>query len=315
MPFGSMPTDVTKTPPPKAPVSTKKRHAPVASVPKAPVGYFLKTAVCILALLGSMVAFDFVCKDLADSYLLLIVPSWSATGMWFVWFGVTALLVAVTAGVMAVLVRPLWVAAIAMLLAGASFPLILGPDRTTIGSAVVFVLIMVLFLTYVSHQLKNQIHFSTHPLSDMKLLLLSLLFAFVSVAFGLGYAADAETRGFIIPPEIRAPLTETVIRLYGSTVESQASKQNLPPAQVAEVKKMARTQVQTMVDGAEAGLRQWKPYAAGVLGILLFLTLTTLLLFGFVPILIAWIVIWFLRATGFVRTETETIDVTHLTLN
>lgn len=295
--------------------SGKKRPSSDVRCPALGVGYFIKTAVCVLAFLGAMAAFCFVCKTPADRYLLLLMPSREATLPWFAWFGVTILLVAVFAGVAAVLVRPFWVALLMMIAAAALYPLILGLNTATLVSAGVFALLMIAFLAFVSRQLKNQIHFSAHPLSDMKLLLLSLLLALVCVAFGSGYAADAARRNYVIPPEIRAPLTDAVFGFYKSTIESQAKQQNAKPAQVTAAMDSARQQALKMADDAEKSIQPAKPFIPAALGVLLFLFLQSVfLILGFVPILIAGLVLWLLRLTKFARTEVETREVTHLTL-
>ncbi|MFA6099355.1 MAG: hypothetical protein WC750_00575 [Patescibacteria group bacterium] len=279
---------------------------------KIDAGYVIKTIVCILLFLASVAFFAYICRQLSDNYMLLLIPTTSATATWFGNLCVAVLFLAIMAGVVAILVRPFWLVIIAFLLSAVLYPLIVGPSLATWIAAGVFAVLMCIFLLYVANQLKNQINFSAHPLSDMKLLLLSLLVVQVCVAFGLGYVQDSVRRNYLLPPEIKSQIA--------GTIYNQLKINIIDPSQTTAAQKKtalaeATKNSQTAVDDLDKQLQPVKNYIPVVLGILLFFLLQTMvLILGFVPIVIARLLFMLLKITHFAHVTVETKEVKHLTL-
>lgn len=279
---------------------------------KIDAGYVIKTIVCILLFLASVAFFAYVCRQLSDNYMLLLIPTTYATVTWLGNLGVAILFLAIMAGVVAILVRPYWLVIVTFLLSAVLYPLIVGPSLATWIVAGVFAVLMGVFLLYVANQLKNQINFSAHPLSDMKLLLLSLLVIQVCVAFGLGYVHDSASRNYLLPPEIKTPIAGTIL--------NQLKINIIDPTQATAAQKKtaladATKNTQNMMDDLEKQLQPVKvgiPIALGVL--LFFLLQTMILILGFVPIVIARLLFILLRITHFAHVTVETKEVKHLTL-
>jgi len=275
-------------------------------------GYVIKTIACVLLFFAAVVYFSYVCRELGDNYMLVLIPTTVASLTWLIKLGVSISIFVLMAGVVALLVRPYWIVISAFLLSAFAFPLIVGPSNPTWIAAGVFAVLLCLFLLYVAKQLKNQINFSAHPLSDMKLLLLSILAAQVCVAFGLGYIQDSTRRNYIVPPEIKTPIVAWLF----SQAEAAINQQKATPAQKKIALEEARKKTQATVDDVE---KQMPPAAKGaipiVLGVSLFLLLQTILLvLGFVPILFAKLLFFLLRLTRFANVTVETKEVKHLTL-
>lgn len=278
---------------------------------KIDAGYVIKTIVCVLLFLAAVAFFAYVCRQLSDNYMLILMPTTAATVIWFINLGVAILVFAIMAGVVAILVRPYWIVIVAFLLSAVLYPLIVGSSMATWIVAGVFAVLMCIYLLYIARQLKNQINPSAHPLSDMKLLLLSLLVVQICVAFGLGYIYDSTRRDYVLPPEIRAPIASGLL----SQATANINQAKATDAQKKVALEAANKQVQTTVDDVEKQFQAVKYAIPYVLGVLLFFILQTILLvLGFLPIAIAKLVFIILKATRFAHVTVETREIKHLTL-
>lgn len=278
---------------------------------KIDAGYVIKTIICILLFFAAVAFFSFVCRQLSDNYMLLLIPTTAATVTWLGNLGVAILVFAIMAGVVAILIRPYWIVIVTFFLSALLYPLIVGLSLATLITAGVFAVLMCLFLLYIARQLKNQINFSAHPLSDMKLLLLSLLAVQVCVAFGMGYVYDSARRNYVLPPEIKAQIAGGLL----GQATANINQAKATPAQKKTALDAAGKQVQTTADDLEKQFQAVKSYIPAVLGVILFLLLqTVLLIFGFVPIAIAKLLLILLKITHFANVTVETREVKHLTL-
>lgn len=243
--------------------------------------------------------------------MLLLIPTTAATVTWLGNLGVAILVFAIMAGVVAILIRPYWIVIVTFFLSALLYPLIVGLSLATLITAGVFAVLMCLFLLYIARQLKNQINFSAHPLSDMKLLLLSLLAVQVCVAFGMGYVYDSARRNYVLPPEIKAQIAGGLL----GQATANINQAKATPAQKKTALDAAGKQVQTTADDLEKQFQAVKSYIPAVFGVILFLLLqTVLLIFGFVPIAIAKLLLILLKITHFANVTVETREVKHLTL-
>lgn len=287
--------------------ASSKKRSPF----KISAGYVIKTVVCALLFLASVAFFAYICRQLSDNYMLLLIPTTSATATWFGNLGVAIFVLAIMAGVVAILVRPYWIVIVTFLASAVLFPLMVESTFSTWIVAGIYAVLMGIYLLYVANQLRNQINFSAHPLSDMKLLLLTLLAVQVCVAFGLGYMHDASRRGYLIPPEIKAPIVNGLLgQAKGSIDQAKAT-----PAQKKTALDDATKKSQTTVDDMEKQLQPVKNYIPVALGVILFFFLQTIfLILGFVPIVFARLLFMLLKITHFANVTVETKEVKHLTL-
>ncbi len=287
--------------------SSDKKIAPS----KIDAGYVIKSSACILLFFAAVAFFSYVCRQLSDNYMLLLMPTTYATVAWLVNLGVSVFLLVIMAGIVAVLVRPYWLVIATFVVSAVLYPLIMGSSNAVWITAGVFAALMCLFLMYVSKQLSNQINFSAHPLSDMKLLLLSLLAIQVCVAFGLGYVNDSARRNYILPPEIKTQIVGGLMSQATGMINSQKAAPALKKVALDEAGKKA----QTASDDIEKQFQGIKTYIPIVLGVLLFFVLQTIfLILGFVPIACAKLLFFLLRITHFANVSVETKEVKHLTL-
>jgi len=171
------------------------------------------------------------------------------------------------------------------------------------------------FMGYVMKQMKNQIHFSSHPLSDMKLLLLMSMVAIVSVSFGLGYSIDANKRHFALPPEVKQAATVSMTSYMRTTIEAQGKQQNIPQKQIAGAVAGAGVQAKKTIDDIDKGLASNQAMLPYLFAVILFMILQSILLiFGFIPLLLVKLLFSLLKITRFANEDVAMEEVRHLTL-
>lgn len=271
--------------------------------------HLIKVAACIVAFICAAAFLAVTNKELQNDYLLLFTASTAVP--WLLRLGAAMVLFVMLSGIVSVLVRPVWLALVASMIASVLYALILGSDLATWASSGLIAAMLFIFMLYVGNQLKNQINFSAHPLSDMKLLLLSVLTISTCVSFGLGYLADSSRRDYLVPPGIKTALVDFTMSLTQGSIDAQS----LPPALKKAATDQVRKTVASGLDDAEKSLQPYKSSIPVLLGVTLFSLLSTVLfVLAFVPLLLTRLVFAFLRLTGFAKVATETREVKHLVI-
>lgn len=290
-----------------------KRPSPAPAGSKSQsfdTAHLIKVAVIIVAFVCAAAFLATVNMDLQNNYFLLLIPS-AATVPWLIRLAVAIILFVMLSGVLSVLVRPIWLALIASILAVVVYAMILGSDSATWIAAGLLGAALFVFVLYVGKQLKNQINFSAHPFSDMKLLLLSVLAISTCVSFGLGYIKDSTQHNYIVPPQVNNALGDLAALLAKSTIDQQPLKPEQKTAALEQVRKAAMSGL----EGMEKNLGPYKSSIPWLLGFTLFSILTTVFfLLGFVPLLLAKLLFALLRVTGFAKVTTEMREVKHLVI-
>ena len=265
--------------------------------------FSVRVLICIAAFLGTMAAFSYVTRDLPTAKEA-IVP-------WFIRLSAFSVLLAVFAGVVVVLVRPLWIVIVTYFIAAVLYPLIIGVNAATLIGAGVFFIFLVLYVTTVARQLNNQVHFSTHPLSDMKVLLFLILSVLATLTFGLGYTRDAASRNYIIPPEVKAPIVNMIIEQGKSLLDKQTGS----PAQKKEALRQFSQKTQEVADEYEKKIIPYRNYIPVIIDIILFSLLgTVFLVLSFIMPFVLKLVFLILKITHFSHEFAEMREVRYLTL-
>ncbi len=271
----------------------------------------MKTVACIVILLAAAAWYVVVCREVAVNYGIVLPPSVAVTVPWLNRLCASALVYFVAICAVVILVRPVWLVIASYAAASILFPLIIGFSPGTLIMAGVSVLLFLLFISRVLVQLKNQVHFSTHPLSDRKLLLVCLATALVCVAFGIGYARDADRNGYVIPPTFKTYTVDIGLNLVRSNAQFQKLKPDQQPKALAESK-------QGLVDYLDKLDQQWKPYQKyfpAIMGLLLSSVVETFfIILALFTMAILRLLFWILKKTNFTHESVEMIEVKHLTL-
>lgn len=264
---------------------------------KPNAAYFIKTAVCVILFLGSMFAFAFVCRALVQNYALLFTSGMKIIIPLFIRLLISVFALFIMAAVVAVLVRPMWVAIPAYFVAAAMYPLIVDANTYMWAAAGVFALLMVIYEFSIAKNLKNQVEFSIHPLADMRGIFLTLLAALVAVAFGLGYSADSESRGYvIIPPDAKTSAEDFLLKQAGPILEQQPAT----PAQKQTLLKEMKKKMQGMMDDFEKKAQPFRLAVAIVLSVTLFYLLKIVFwLLGFILLPFLHLIFFILKKTRF----------------
>jgi hypothetical protein len=223
----------------------------------------------------------------------------------FLWLLLALALVAIAAGLVAALVRPLWICFIAFALASLAVLFIWGLNLIGIILAVLYLLAGLLYSRGVAKELKERITFSVHPIKDNQTILVMVLIIAVCVLFYSGYAAQIEREGFTTPP--------FVINIGMGIAEGQIEESpGLTPQEkeqaIAEFRQQFEQQMEDII----------KPYQkfipAGVALILLGLLATIVGLFSWLPTLILRAIFAILTACHVTTMVTETKEVNMLTI-
>jgi len=118
----------------------------------------------------------------------------------FIWLLLALILVAISAGLVAALVRPLWICFIAFALASLAALFMWGLNMIGIVLAVLYLLAGLLYSRGVAKGLNERINFSVHPVKENQTILVIVLIIAACVLFYSGYAAQIEREGFTTPP-------------------------------------------------------------------------------------------------------------------
>lgn len=281
---------------------------------KPDIGYIIKTTVCIAVFLASMVFFSLMCKTLVDNYVFLIAPTMKITVPWLIEVGVSVLLILITLGIVAVLVRPVWLAIATLAVGSILYPLIAGGGYIQwILAAVSCAALSFGYLYFVARQIKNQINFSAHPLGEKKMILCFLFALLIAVSVGLGYSVDSARRNYIIAPEIKALAQDYMISQANKVIVKQYPKATAKQKEAA-VENVKKNMKKTF-DDVEKNLQQYKSLLPVIFGAIAFMIFQMVLIFvAIIGSIFTMLIFSLLQSTNFARTITETREVKHLTL-
>jgi hypothetical protein len=278
---------------------------------KPDIGYIIKTLACVLAFIATVTYFSFVCGSLVKDYSVLINPSTAATVLWFGNLIVATLLFIAMSGLIAVLVRPAWIAFVACVIGSASYILILGPNQFTGAAAGILIIFLLVSLFFEVSQLENQINFSIHPLGGKKFITSCVLAILVSVAFGTGYVVDSTKNNYVLPPSFKSFYTQQITSVLQSVIGDQKGSAQ----QKAAALKQAEAKAESMFNDAEKNLKPQQKYISIVFGVVAFFVFQFLLLIvSMVSGFVTYLVFFILKITRFTHVAVEKRDVSRLTL-
>jgi len=281
------------------------------SAKKPDIGYIIKITVTILALLGSIVYFSVICRNLVNDYFIILTPTVKTTVPLAIHLCVSALLVAMMVGINEVLVRPRWLVFVTILLATMAYVITIGPNKASWIMGIIFFIIISLHFMGTYNQFKNQISFSPFPISNKKMILFLILAIIAGVAFAQGYSKDAEKQSYIVPPQVKAPVVEMIIGQAKIMIESQQATPEQKTAALNEI----RPKVDSLVNDWEKKLEPYPNAVPWVLGILFFSVAQ--MAFFVISLLFAIflsLLFYLLKVTRFANYATEMREVKWLTL-
>jgi hypothetical protein len=266
----------------------------------------LTAALLSIPLIAAGYAFGKACDAFGDAYELLLAPS--ADLLVLVAKLLLALVaVAMTAGLVAVLTRPLSLAVGAVALSALALLLGWQISPASVVLAVVYLVVSAAYVLTVDRELGQRIQFSLHPVVEAQT---TLRLALILVACGglyLACAPQIQQEGFAIPDKYLDPLADQMERqVLGSVPEGQRS----------EVARQFRQQFRSLIDGLlDQVMGRFDRYLPALIVAGVFTSLATVVSFvAWVPGLLLQLLLALLAALRLTRVVTETREVQRLTL-
>jgi len=267
----------------------------------------LKTALFAALLIGAGFFFGATCEQIGHAYELILAPSEELLTL-LLWFLLAVGAVTVSAGLVAALLRPVWVGFIAFALSGLA--MLLGWQVTMISGLLVAVYLLAacVYAVGVARELSERIRFSVRSISAGQSMLLMSLVLVACGSLTMGYAAHIEQEGFSLPEAY----TEAFMEQLEKQIEAR-----VPPGEREEVVGEFREEFQRGVD--EFVEETVKPYEELIpLGVAagLFMPLVTITrLLAWVPTAILSLVFRLLMVSGVTKVITETQEVEKLVID
>ena len=224
----------------------------------------------------------------------------------FLWLLLAVVLVAIAAGLLAALVRPLWICVIAFALASLAVLLFWGFHLIAILLSLLYLLAGILYSRGVAKGLNDRIRFSVRPIQDNQTALAIVLVIAACALFYSGYAAQIEREGFTVP----AGVIDAVAAITEDQIESIP---DLTPQEREELSAELRQQVEQQLEDTIQPYRKLIPIVVAL--ILLGLLTTIVWLFSWFPTLILKGVFAILTASHVVSVVTETREVERLIID
>ena len=161
----------------------------------------LKSAVFAVLLIAAVYYFGGVCERIGQAYGLILSPSREILGL-AIRFFLAMGAVAITAALVAALVRPLWACFIVFALS--ALAMLLGWELKASGGilAGVYFIASLIYVERVAGELNDRLRFSVGPISQGQRILILALLSVACGSFYFGYAAEIKREGFSIPPAL-----------------------------------------------------------------------------------------------------------------
>ncbi len=264
-------------------------------------------------LIMASLLFGSVCVRVSQGYKLISSPFKDELFSLALWLTLALGAMTLTAGLIAVLLRPLWVCFIAF--AFSALAMLTAWELKTGPGLLVFVYFVasLLYTQGIAGELKERLNFSVRPIAESQAILLLVLIAIACAAFYFGYAAQIEREGFSIPANVRHMVMEIAIGPMESRIEERT---DLEPrdkeAMLAEIRKGFE---QEFMKPMESKIKQYEKLVPLAVAVSLFMSLATAArFFSWVPILVLRLVFSLLTAFGVTKVITEMREARRLVI-
>jgi hypothetical protein len=267
---------------------------------------WVKVIFFAVLLIGAGYYFGTICMQIDQVYKLILAPSKELL-VQILWLLLSLSLVLVCAGLVAALIRPVWVGFITFALSGLA--VLFGWHISAITGILAFLYVLagIAYSRSVDGQLNQQIKFSVRPISQSQGILLTVLILVACGSLYLGYAEHIEREGFSIP--------ESYVEILMELMEKQIVAG--VPIGGGEVVIQFREEFQKMIDGfIEGTVEPYERFIPLAMALGLFMPLVTITgLLTWVPALFLKVLFTLLTALGVAKTVTETREVQRLIID
>jgi len=263
-------------------------------------------ALLTALLVGAGYSFGRLCSQMEQAHLLFLPFSWDLLRL-LLCLLLSLGLLAVAAGAVALLFRPIWVAFVAFLLCSMAVLLGWGISAPRALLALALVPVGMVYAYLVQAELRQRVKFSVGIVAEPQRLLLVALLVAALASFYLGYQRYIEDKGFAVPEKYRSRIVDEV---------SERVALAAPEALRDSLRSAIRQQLQGLFsDQFSRAIKPVEHYIPAVVALLLFVPLLAVTyLLGWLPVVALWLLFLGLRLTGMVRTTTETLEVKRLVI-
>jgi len=272
----------------------------------AEMNRWAKNFIFIILMTGAGYFFGTICKQIGEFDQLLIAPSIELLYL-LLWILLSLGLMLICAGLVAALLRPLWVSAIAFLLSGLA--MLLGWQVTVVSGVLtfVFVLLGVGYASNVMRGLEKQIDFTVRPISQNQNILLIGLILVACGSFYIGIRESIAREGFTIPDRYIEFLMEPMEKQFVLRAPEEGRQE-----MVIEF----REEFQSFMDGFfDQTLKPYEQYLPLILSGGLFFSIYTVSgLLTWIPTLFVQAILTLLTSIGIAKYDFETREVRRLTM-
>lgn len=226
----------------------------------------LKFAFFAVLLTGAGYFFGIICRQINQSCNLIFSPSTELLHL-LLWLFAALGAIALTAGIVATLVRPLWIVILIFTLSGVA--MLLGWQVSVSNSVLILVYISVAsFYAYnIARGLNERITFSVHPISESQGMLLMGLILVACGGLYFGCSTHIEREGFVIP--------ESYMQMFVGPMREQVLAQ-MPEAERGQTQAEFEEHFQNMMDHLfEETVKPYEQYIPLAIAVGLFFTLQT----------------------------------------
>ncbi len=242
-----------------------------------------------------------MCNQLSLSYELILSPSIELLEK-LIYLLLSIGGVIISAGIVALLMKPLWISAAAFLLS--SLAILFGWQQFSIQVGIIL-LVYFLICCYAAHgvhvEQKEYIHFSTKPFKDsLSLFSIALLIVACGSIF-VGSKDAIDRNGFEIPA--------SYLEIFMNPFKEQALSQ-VPYTEHKKFEEEFEGQMQEMMDGFTEKIKPIEKYIPLIIGAMFLMPLLTVnQILSSIWLLVLRVVLKIFTAAGIVKIVTETRDV------
>ena len=271
-----------------------------------------KIVVLAILLIASGFFFGAALERLNQQYHLILLLDRDFLYV-LLWLLLAVVSVAVTGGLVAALVRPFWISLLAFAVSALAAFIAWGVSLASAISALIYLIVALLYCRGVAGALKNRLKFSVEPISGSQPVLLTGLAIAASAALYFGYAAEIEENGFAFPPAMKEMIGEMSMAPMRRQIEARTDlTSEEKDALLAEITGGFEEQWMRPVEETIQSYEKFIPLVVAF--VLLQLLAVVNSLFSWIPTVILSIIFPILTALGVTKKVTETREVERLTI-
>jgi hypothetical protein len=276
----------------------------------APKAWLIKTVVFGALLTGAGVFLGFVLKWVGGGYAHLVPGTWDLGGALRLggWVLGALAVVAVTAALVAILIRPFWVAALELLVSALALFLCWDMSLVSFVVALIYFLVGLAYFVGVRTEISNRIKFRVLNIRTSQGMFLAVLVALICTSLYFGYAGSIGREGFTLSPAA----VNWIVDMADQHVVDKVMPATSSPDDRVEALKALRSYLE---NDLHSSMEPYKEYAPVLLATGAFSVLTlAMLVVSWVPLLVLWLVFLILLRLKVIKKKAHPVEVTRLSI-